>query len=558
MGQTLKHPVAKIHERSAFNEPKPISYEDIYEEAQEKSNEVLIGIIDVGGFDFAHPDFTYLDKGEIKTRFLSIWDMGNNQDQSKAPKGFSFGNEYGQEQMNLAIKLEDIHGVPATDLLPQSQMTIGSHGTHVASIAAGNSGICNSASIIGVLFDLPEGDLDRRKSFYDSTRIALAVEYLTTKAEELGKPIAINISLGTNGGAHDGSAAINRWLDFELMKPGRAVCVAAGNTGTTVSRGVDDYGHILSEIHTFDEFKNSKTSKIIKWVVVGNTIADLSENEMEIWYDAQDRISVKVTTPDRLQSVGPVKVGEFVENKALDNGCFLSIYNDLYSPGNGSNYIGIYLSPSFIANEDDTITGIPSGEWEIELIGDEIRSGKFYIWIERDDPRPKGKIGDKATWNFPSFFPKGKAKNNHKVNSLGCGFNTIAVGNFDMVRRRANQTTAPGPTRDQREKPDISAPGTNVVAAKGFSSKDDLWISMSGTSMASPYVTGIVGLIFTLSPKLTSPQIIGVLRMTSKSPPDVDRKWHNLLGYGIIDPVKCLEEVKTYLTLPRKDKTHTY
>ncbi|MFC2138808.1 hypothetical protein ACFLTE_11590, partial [Bacteroidota bacterium] len=34
---------------------------------------VLIGIIDVGGFDFAHPDF--LD-GQGGTRFVKIWDQG--------------------------------------------------------------------------------------------------------------------------------------------------------------------------------------------------------------------------------------------------------------------------------------------------------------------------------------------------------------------------------------------------------------------------------------------------------------------------------------------------
>ena len=41
-------------------------------EAAEGAGDVLVGIIDVDGFDFAHPDF--LAGGE--TRFVAIWDQG--------------------------------------------------------------------------------------------------------------------------------------------------------------------------------------------------------------------------------------------------------------------------------------------------------------------------------------------------------------------------------------------------------------------------------------------------------------------------------------------------
>lgn len=51
---------------------------------------VLIGIIDVGGFDFAHPDF--IDKNG-KTRFVSIWDQGS--DIRTAPKPFNYGQRSG-------------------------------------------------------------------------------------------------------------------------------------------------------------------------------------------------------------------------------------------------------------------------------------------------------------------------------------------------------------------------------------------------------------------------------------------------------------------------------
>ena len=52
--------------------------------------------------------------------------------------------------------------------------------------------------------------------------------------------------------------------------------------------------------------------------------------------------------------------------------------------------------------------------------------------------------------------------------------------------RRIAITSSQGPTRDGREKPDVAAPGSDIVAAKGFSGPSDAWIAMSGTSMASP------------------------------------------------------------------------
>ena len=187
--------------------------------------DVLIGIIDVGGFDFSHPDF--MRSG--RTRFERIWDQGGRARPS--PKGFSFGAEFTKEDLDRAIRTSKQRALrlPPWEIERQSQVSPSSHATHVASIAAGNRGVCRNAKIAGVLIDLPASAFDRRKSFYDSTRIAEAVDYLIGLKDKLKcKALSINISLGTNGHAHDATSAISRWIDARLASQGVAVSVAAG------------------------------------------------------------------------------------------------------------------------------------------------------------------------------------------------------------------------------------------------------------------------------------------------------------------------------------------
>src|SRR5690606_17285243 len=135
---------------------------------------ILIGVIDVQGFDFAHPDFLDARGG---TRWISIWDQGGQAKPGKKPP-FGYGAEISAAEMAAALQAAPTIGAPATELEPQSQMDPGSHGTHVASIAAGNLGVCREAMIAGVLVSLGREDEDRRRSFYDSTRLAHAVDYL--------------------------------------------------------------------------------------------------------------------------------------------------------------------------------------------------------------------------------------------------------------------------------------------------------------------------------------------------------------------------------------------
>jgi subtilisin family serine protease len=191
---------------------------------------------------------------------------------------------------------------------------------------------------------------------------------------------------------------------------------------------------------------------------------------------------------------------------------------------------------------DKGVVGVPAGTWWVRVIGREVRDGHFHAWIERDDPVEIGPVGPKKAWRFPSFFSDKTNVDQSSVSSLACGERVISVANLDEVKNRINVSSSQGPTRDGRFKPDVAAPGTDIVAAKAFSGSSDLWVSMTGTSMASPYVAGVVGLMLAVQPGLTAAQIRGILLRTSKPLPGADYNWRNDAGFGVIDPKACVEE----------------
>lgn len=510
--------------------------------------DVLVGIIDVGGFDFAHPDF--LVKGS--TRWEAIWDQGGTSrpppDRPDAPTGLSYGSEIRRAHMDAAIAAADRHGLAATELEPQSTMVPRSHGTHVASIAAGDSGVARKARLAGVLVSLPSVPDAAATSFYDSTRIADAIEYLLRLAAELGGdrplPLSVNISLGTNGHAHDTSSAMARWIDNALATRGRCVSVAAGNAGQVTPSPGAPSRLLLGRIHAGGVIEATNLRQELRWVVGDVGVEDYSENEMEIWYGPQDRFDVEVRPPSG-PWVGPVPLGKAIRHQFLDDGTVLSIHSEAYHPANGLNRISILLSPFYGPREGSTQEKRPitSGEWRVRLTGVVVRDGRFDAWIERDDPRVLA--GPGGMWSYPSTFGEGSYTDDRMIGSLACAERLLSVANVDLTSNAAHVTSSRGPTRDGRAKPDIAADGTDVVAASGFDNQSR-WVQMTGTSMASPYVCGVAALMLGVSPQLTSAQIQGIMRSTSLPLPGQTFGWRNDTGFGVIDADACLSRTADF------------
>ena len=91
---------------------------------------------------------------------------------------------------------------------------------------------------------------------------------------------------------------------------------------------------------------------------------------------------------------------------------------------------------------------------------------------------------------------------------------------------------------------DISAPGTNVYSTKRYSASS--YGTMSGTSMASPCVAGVLALVFSANPNLTAAQAVSVLYDTAA---DVGAAgWDAEYGYGEVDAAAAVATATQALT----------
>ena len=451
------------------------------------------------------------------TRFLSFWDQ-RDQAVGPRPEPYWYGTVHTREEIDRA--LQDVRPYERLGYHPAiaDPRGRGTHGTRTLDIAAGNgeaggpAGIAPGADLIFVhLADRNTGGL---ANFGDSVRLLEAVNFISRTAGS--QPCVINISAGRICGPKDGTTLVERAFDELLTTtPGRFVVNSAGNyfrwrahsCGTIAPGGA----HSLTFV---------------------SDPADISVNELEIWYDGADEFAVRIDPPGYAGG-RPVGLGE--RSDLLIGGRVAGrVYHRKHDPNNGDNHIVAFLNPIGCA-----------GHWTVTLEARRVSSGRFHAWIERDDSCP----------DCQARFTQDDSSPATTIGSIATSHLPLIVGAYDghdPARPVATFSSA-GPGRDGRDKPDLVAPGVGVLAARsapvGASRNPGLLVRGNGTSFATPHVTGAVALCFEAAGSRLGAHEIRSLVLGSCDPvPDADPQCR--LGRGYLNISRLAADVQQALAAP--------
>ena len=127
------------------------------------------------GVDIQHPEFLHPDGS---TRIAALWDQTI---EGNPPEGYARGTEYTKAQINEALR--DGESILSRDS--------SGHGTGVLAVAAGNGGVARDSEILVVKLGMPS-----QNGFPKTTELMTGLDYVIRKAQELGMPVAVNISFG--------------------------------------------------------------------------------------------------------------------------------------------------------------------------------------------------------------------------------------------------------------------------------------------------------------------------------------------------------------------------
>jgi hypothetical protein len=432
---------------------------------------VLVGDVD-SGIDFDHGDFK--DAGGL-TRLVNIWD----QTVAGAPPfGFAYGTEWNAAQINGALCTE-------TD--------VSTHGTHVMGTAGGDGsstgGVIPAFTYAGMA---PRADLIMVKTNFLTTGVADGVNYIFQRATALGKNAVVNLSLGTQFGPHDGTSPFEASLTA-ITGPGRLVVVSEGN-----DRGVARHAE------TFATALGANVTMTVTGSGAARTVA------IDGYYEASENLNVTITTPNATV-IGPITVGNMnaaFPGPATGNG---QVYVEngvaLTATGDKQVYIEINV-PNPIAGQN------MNGTWTFKFTAVALgaANGEVDLWRffpSSGNPVANFAIGNQATEELTSEpacsdgVISVAAWNTRKTWAACDGFSYSFTGGSNVGQLAP--FSSPGPTRDSRKKPDITAPGTAIVSTASTDVANvcgPLFVADNlnhkvnqGTSMAAPHVTGAVALL---------------------------------------------------------------
>lgn len=402
---------------------------------------VLVAVID-SGIDYALEEFRNPDG---TTRIRALWDQSlTPREGERAPLGYGRGVEYTREQLNKALDAQN----PMERLNLASTRDTSGHGTLVAGIAAGNTGVAPRSELLVVKLGNP-----MESGFPRTTELMMGLDYVVKKALEYRMPVAVNVSFGNTYGSHDGSSLLERFVDDISNIWKSCICVGAGNEAASAG-------------HTSGQVREGEETEIE--LAVQNSQPSLS---LQIWKEYVDSIDVSLISPSG------VRVGPFQQvlgpQRYTVGGTEILLYYGKPSPYSTSQEIYIDMLPreSYIS----------PGVWRVILATRKIVSGKYDMWLPTEGVLNRGTGFLLPTKDTTLTIPSTASR-------------VVTVGAYDALTFAYADFSGRGPLSMEAAsvvKPDIAAPGVNVMTTAVGGGRE----VVSGTSFAVPFVTGSAALL---------------------------------------------------------------
>ena len=424
---------------------------------------VIVGFVDTG-INYMDPLFRNVDGS---TRIVGIWDQTNNSDNSnnmenEAAKPFSafsalYGTQYTAAQINLALNSDDpVSIVPTRDE--------NGHGTFLASIAAGNrderaefSGAAPRASI--AMVKLKPAKQYLREFYliqdgaeaYQENDIMMGVSYLYFLARKYSMPLVVCIPLGTNMGSHMGMSRLGQYLNQVSLSNGSAVITAAGNeTGAR---------------HHFRAVMDADTDEVTAELRVGEREAGFS---MELWAENMGAYTVGFISPtgEVAREISVPLRGENTVFFLLEQ-TQITVYTQIADVSAGSQFI-------FMRFENPM-----SGIWRILIRNSLDIRETFHLWLP-----VRGFISDETYFLRPDP--------DTIITDPGNARYPITVTAYDHTKNSIYIHASRGYSLSGRIKPDLAAPGVNIL---GASVSGRRLTRMSGTSVSAAHLAGAAAIL---------------------------------------------------------------
>lgn len=429
----------------------------------------IVAVIDTGiraeSMEFRNADGS--------TRILNIWDQ-------------TTGTEYDRSQIDEALQNEtkDTAGIPGADVL--------GHGTQVAAIACGSSGVAAQADILVVKLGLAA-----KNGFPRTTQLMEALDYVVRKAIDYGKPLVVNISFGNNYGDHTGSSLLENFINDIADSWKCSICIGSGNEG-------------LGAVHTGGTLTED-TEETVE-LAVSSYETGLS---IQIWKDYWDDIAVEIIAPSG-RNLGRIQENSRVSRIRYEDMELLTYFGEP-SPFRIRQEIYIDMIPQTVY--------IQSGLWKLRLIPRSIRNGRYDMWLPAQ-----------GALNFGTGFTSPDSASTFTIPSAAA--KAVTVGAYDAGTGSAASFSGRGYIVEiggsLMVKPELAAPGVNVLvpSVSGMA-------RVSGTSYATPFVTGSAALLmewgivrgndaFLYGEKLKAYLIKGAEPLAGAAVPDTQTGWGRL------------------------------